>query len=119
MSELLRRDTHIESVFATCLDCRRHHGAAFDAFAVFPQNAVSIEGETGDYAGRLFCPRCGWSICARTADEIEVYLGSLDTSDQLIPTYESSIVRRESWLPLLPLTRRYERDRDASARFEK
>src|SRR5215208_2897570 len=101
-----------------CLDCRKHHGALFHASAVFPQDAVTIDGETRDYAGRFFCPRCGSSIFARTADEIEVNLGSLDAPDQLMPTYESWIVRRESWLPPFPLTRRYERDRDATGRFE-
>ena len=28
-----------------CSDCRKHHGALFHASAVFPQNAVAIEGE--------------------------------------------------------------------------
>jgi hypothetical protein len=45
-------------------------------------------------------------------------LGSLDAPDQLMPTYESWIVRRESWLPPFPLTRRYDRDRDATGRSE-
>src|SRR5215469_12796545 len=101
-----------------CLDCRKHHGAVFHASAVFPQDAVTIDGETRDYAGRFFCPRCGSSVFSRTADEIEVNLGSLDAPDQLMPTYESWIVRRESWLPPFPLTRRYDRDRDATSRFE-
>ena len=57
-------------------------------------------------------------VFSRTADEIEVNLGSLDAPDQLMPTYESWIIRRESWLPPFPLTRRYERDRDATHRFE-
>ena len=39
-----------------CLDCRKHHGALFHASAVFPQDAVTIDGETRDYAGRCFCP---------------------------------------------------------------
>ena len=58
------------------------------------------------------------SIFARTGDEIEVSLGSLDAPDQLMPTYESWIVRRESWLPPFPLERRYDRDRDATSRCE-
>ncbi len=38
-----------------CLDCRKHHGAPFfHASAVFPQDAVTIDGETRDYAGRFF-----------------------------------------------------------------
>lgn len=39
-----------------CLDCRKHHGALFYAAAVFPQDAVTIEGETRDYAGRFSAP---------------------------------------------------------------
>ena len=101
-----------------CLDCRKHHGALFHASAVFPQDAVTIDGETRDYAGRFFCPRCGSSVFGRTGDEIEVNLGSLDAPDQLMPTYELWTVRRESWLPPFPLTRRYDRDRDATGRFE-
>ena len=95
-----------------CLDCRKHHGALFYAAAIFPQDAVAIEGETRDYRGRHFCPRCGSSVFARSADEIEVHLGALDAPDQLVPTYECWTVRRESWLPPFPGTRRHARDRD-------
>jgi hypothetical protein len=100
-----------------CLDCRKHHGALFYAAAVFPETAVAIEGETRDWAGRHFCPRCGSSVFARSADEIEVHLGALDAPDQLMPTYENWTIRRESWLPPFPHTKRYDRDRDASGRF--
>jgi hypothetical protein len=68
-----------------CLDCRKHHGALFHASAIFPQDAVTIEGETREYAGRSF---------------------------------ELWTIRRESWLPPFPLARHYERDRDATSRFE-
>lgn len=98
-----------------CLDCRKHHGALFYASAVFPETAVTIQGEVRDYAGRFFCPHCGSSVFARTGDEIEVHLGALDAPDQLIPTYESWTVRREAWLPPFPLAQRYERDRDDPA----
>jgi hypothetical protein len=57
-------------------------------------------------------------VFGRSADEIGVNLGSLDAPDQLTPTYELWTVRRESWLPPFPLARRYERDRDATRRFE-
>ncbi|WP_229726607.1 GFA family protein [Sphingomonas alpina] len=62
-----------------CLDCRKHHGALFEASAIFPEDAVTIEGETHDHAGRFFCPRCGSSLFARSGDEVELYLGSLDS----------------------------------------
>jgi hypothetical protein len=99
-----------------CLDCRKHHGALFNASAMFPTEAVTIEGETRDYRGRHFCPRCGSSVFARSGDEIEVQLGALDAPDQLKPSYELWTIRRESWLPPFPLARRYERDRETSDR---
>ena len=95
-----------------CLDCRKHHGALFFAAAMFPVDAVTIEGPTCDYEGRCFCPRCGSSVFARSEDEIEVHLGALDAPDQLRPTYESWVVRREAWLPAFPLEERYPRNRD-------
>lgn len=101
-----------------CLDCRKHHGALFHASAIFPQDAVTIEGETGEYAGRYFCPRCGSSVFSHSGDEIEVNLGSLDAPDQLKPSYELWQVRRESWLPPFPITRSYDRDRESTDRSE-
>ena len=101
-----------------CLDCRKHHGALFYAAAIFPRDAVAIEGETRDYAGRFFCPMCGSSVFALSGDEIEVHLGTLDAPGELVPTYESWIIRREAWLPPFPLARRYERNRDTAGHFE-
>jgi hypothetical protein len=101
-----------------CLDCRKHHGALFYAAAIFPADAVTIAGETRDYRGRHFCPRCGSSVFARYGDEIEVTLGSLDATDRFMPTYESWIVRREAWLPAFALTSHYERDREGTGRAE-
>ena len=101
-----------------CLDCRKHHGTLFHASAIFPQSALAITGETRDYAGRHFCPRCGSSVFARSGDEVEVGLGALDEIDQLRPTYELWTLRREAWLPEFALARHYERDRDGGSRFE-
>jgi hypothetical protein len=101
-----------------CLDCRKHHGALFFTAAIFPQDAVAITGQTRDYRGRHFCPRCGSSVFARFADEVEVHLGALDAPDQLVPTYECWAVRRESWLPPFPTDRRYDRDREGPGRSE-
>ena len=93
-----------------CLDCRKHHGALFHASAIFPEDAVTVEGETRDYTGRFFCPHCGSSVYSRSADEIELHLGTLDAPDQFAPSYELWTVRRESWLPAFPLKKSYERD---------
>jgi hypothetical protein len=101
-----------------CRDCRKYHGALFHASAVFPQDAVTIEGEPHDYQGRYFCPHCGSSVFSRTADEIEVNLGSLDAPDQFVPTYELWVERREGWLPEFVGVRRYEGDREGLDRDE-
>ncbi len=101
-----------------CLDCRKHHGALFYASAVFPQDAVTVDGKVQGYKGRFFCPRCGSSVFARSNDEIEIHLGSLDAPDQLIPTYESWTIRRERWLPPFTHIKQYDRDRDATGPYE-
>ena len=95
-----------------CLDCRKHHGALFHSSAILPEEAVTVEGETRDYEGRFFCPRCGSTVFGRSDGEVEVNLGSLDAPDQFVPTYELWTVRRESWLPPFPTEQRYERNRD-------
>jgi hypothetical protein len=101
-----------------CFDCRKHHGALFFAAGVFPENVVTIEGETRAYKGRHFCPRCGSSVFSRFTDEIEIHLGTLDAPDQLTPTYECWTVRREAWLPLFEVEHRYQRDRQGTGRTE-
>ena len=101
-----------------CLDCRKHHGALFFAAAIFPEASVTITGETRAYRERHFCPRCGSSLFARSGDEIELHLGTLDAPDQLMPTYENWTVRRESWLPPFPLAKHFERDREGTGRRE-
>lgn len=101
-----------------CLDCRKHHGALFHASGIFPDEAVEIDGETTTFGTRHFCPRCGSSVFSRSGDEIEISIGALDAPDRLMPTYELWTIRRESWLPPLPLARHHERDRPDGSRSE-
>lgn len=101
-----------------CLDCRKHHGALFFAAGMFPAGAVTVEGETRDWRGRHFCPRCGSSVFNRFGDEIEVHLGTLDEPGRLEPTYECWTARREPWLPPFPLAHRYEHNREGTGRTE-
>ncbi len=79
-----------------CMDCRKHHGAVFYASAVYPQDAVSVEGKVREYQGRLFCPKCGSSVYSTSEYEVEVHLGTLDKPNQLTPTYELWTTRRET-----------------------
>ena len=101
-----------------CLDCRKHHGTLFFAAAIFPEDAVRVEGGTREYKGRHFCPRCGSSLFSQFGDELEVHLGSLEAPSQFRPTYECWTVRRESWLPPFPLQKSYEHDREGTGRSE-
>lgn len=101
-----------------CLDCRKQHGALFHASAIFPENAITIQGETKGYEGRYFCPHCGSSVFSRTSDEIEINLGSLDDTDQFMPTYELWTKRKEKWLPEFPVRARYAGDRNSDRRSE-
>jgi Glutathione-dependent formaldehyde-activating enzyme len=103
---------------AAIAHCRKHHGALFHGSAVFPEDAVTVEGETREYKGRFFCPRCGSGVFGHYRDETEVNLGSFDAIDQLKPTYESGVIRRESWLPPFPLAISHERDRNVTRRFD-
>lgn len=102
-----------------CMDCRKHHGSLFHATAIFAESAVTVTGDTRQYGGRFFCPNCGSKVFARSGDEIEVSLGSLDAPDQLAPTYELWTIRREAWLPPFPLARRYDRNRTGAGRHER
>ncbi|QCT21272.1 GFA family protein [Jejubacter calystegiae] len=98
-----------------CLDCRKYHGSLFHASAIFPEQAVAIEGDTREWRGRHFCPICGSAVYQITDNEIEVNLGALDESNQLMPTYELWIIRREAWLPPFPVAHHYLRDRESDS----
>jgi len=101
-----------------CLDCRKNTGSLFHGSAIFPEQAVTIEGDTREFAGRHFCPRCGSTVFGRSGDEIEVSLGAFDAPDQFTPTYELWTVRREAWLPPFPLAHHYKHNRESQGRFE-
>jgi hypothetical protein len=100
------------------LDCRKHHGALFHASAIFPLEAVTVSGDTQAYAGRHFCPNCGSTVFGRTADEMELNLGSMDVPGQFVPTYELWTIRREPWLPRFSTIKQYERDRPTTGSAE-
>ena len=109
-----------------CLDCRKHGGAPFGAFAIFPAEQVAVHGEVGrdlssTHGGRHFCRQCGSPLFARGdgSDEIELHLGAFDRPGLFAPTYELWTIRREPWLPAIPgVVRLYERDRPGEERGE-
>ena len=77
-----------------------------------------ITGAVTEFQGRFFCPTCGSSVFGQSEDEIELAVGSLDAPNQLRPSYELWIQRREDWLPEFALARRYEGNREGQGRSE-
>ena len=101
-----------------CMTCRQASGSIFNAFAIFPREAVEVAGETASWASstlgrRHFCPRCGSQVFARDegSREIEMRLGAFDEPNLFRPTYEAWIGRRESWFRTDAPLRGYERNR--------
>lgn len=116
-----------------CLTCRKRHAAAFNAFAVFPREAVTFTDAGGEpialdrlgvfassrQGRRYFCRACGSPVLSadEAGDEVEVFLGSLDHPNRLAPTYEAFTPRRETWLGAMQgLLRRYEGNRTGGRR---
>lgn len=83
---------------------------------MFPEDAVTVTGETRHYEGRHFCATCGSSMFNRFGDEVELHLGALDETDRFRPTYECWTIRREAWLPPFPTRCLYGRTREAPGR---
>jgi hypothetical protein len=108
-----------------CLDCRKKSGSIFASWAIYPADAVKVTGATsghelrGGYT-RHICPTCTSPVYEvyDGSDEIEVLVGILDEPSRLTPTYETWTVRREQWLPALPLARHYVRNREGTGRTE-
>jgi hypothetical protein len=99
-----------------CLTCRKISGSAFNAFAIFPADRVTVSGELSsfDMSGetvRHFCPTCGSQVLGRWGDEVEVRLGAFDAPNVFRPTYEAWVGRREAWLHV-PGLKAFERNRD-------
>lgn len=95
-----------------CLDCRKASGSFFSAFAVWPVEAYSGEGEMVLFADRNFCPKCGSRIGLLRNDEAEINLGAFDEAPgDIVPQYELWTTRRESWMHALPWADQYTADR--------
>ncbi|MGH6736322.1 MAG: GFA family protein [Methyloceanibacter sp.] len=109
-----------------CLTCRKAHGAPFGFFAVFPTEAVTVEGdvllfESSEKGRRYACPSCGAPVYSSYGrpDEIYLYPGSFDETGLWQPQYELWTIRREPWLPEFPsVVRRYDKERPQWKRTE-
>lgn len=95
-----------------CTDCRQESGSAFTYYGVWPAQAFERSGETSEFRGRAFCPRCGSRLFSVDEREAEIKLGILsDAPTGLVPTYELWIKRREPWLRPIEGAAQYEENR--------
>ena len=94
-----------------CLDCRKHHGAAFFAAAIFPEGSVTVSGQTSHFQDRHFCPSCGSYVFSKSDGEIELHLGAMDKPNQFRPDYELWTCSKESWLGDFDNIKSYETER--------
>lgn len=95
-----------------CTDCRQESGSAFTFFAVWPSSAFETKGDTSEFRGRSFCPKCGSRLFSVNEHEAEIKLGILsDAPTSLQPTYELWVKRREPWLAPIGGAEQFDEDR--------
>jgi hypothetical protein len=95
-----------------CTDCRQESGSAFTFYGVWPVGEFGYTGETAEFNGRRFCPRCGSRLFAVDDQEAEVKLGILsEAPTSLTPSYELWIKRRETWLQPVAGAMQYDENR--------
>ncbi|WP_027800766.1 GFA family protein [Paraburkholderia dilworthii] len=89
-----------------CMTCRRVHGSAFGAYAMFSRDTVEFSGpihvwQSSQDGRRYFCPTCG-SVAFMEylgSDELDIPIGAFDSVGVYEPTYELWCRHREPWLP--------------------
>lgn len=95
-----------------CTDCRQESGSAFTFFGIWPAGQFERVGETSEFKGRHFCPRCGARLFCVDAREAEIKLGVLSQAPTpLAPSYELWIKRREPWLRPLEGAEQFQENR--------
>ena len=95
-----------------CTDCRQESGSAFTFYAVWPVQQFERVGETSEFGGRHFCPRCGSRLFSVDDREAEIKLGIVsEAPTRLVPSYELWIKRREPWLRPIEGAKQYEENR--------
>jgi hypothetical protein len=97
-----------------CRNCQKQTGSALSVIAVFPRDAVSIDGElkvyedlgsSGNPVFRNFCPDCGSPVLTDTPDAqasniIYIKAGTLDDISNLAPTTHYWTKSAQTWFPL-------------------
>jgi len=90
-----------------CRNCQKAMGSPFFARALFPQTALSIEGETESYPSsptlqRVFCGICGTRLFAWRSNGTAagVALATFDDRNAFAPTEHIWISEKVDWVKL-------------------
>jgi len=93
--------------FCHCRNCQKAMGSPFFARALFPQNALTVEGATGRHASserldRVFCTKCGTRLFSWRKDgsAAGVALVTLDDRNAFTPTEHIWVSEKVNWVKL-------------------
>lgn len=88
-----------------CRNCQKAMGSPFFARALFPQSALTVEGETSRYPTsprleRVFCPKCGTRLFAWRVDGTAagVALAGFDDRNAFQPTEHIWLSAKMDWV---------------------
>ena len=94
------------SALCHCADCRRSSGAPMVGWALFPQEAVSVEGTPVTYESspntfRQFCGTCGTGLFYRNEaifpGQVDIQVATLDDPDALPPQARIQTAEAPHW----------------------
>ena len=90
-----------------CRNCQKAMGSPYFARALFPQTALTVDGETSRYATserleRVFCTRCGTRLFAWRTDGTAagVAIATFDDPNAFAPTEHIFVARKIDWVRL-------------------
>ena len=95
------------SALCHCRDCTHLAGAAMVGWVLFPREAVTVTGETREYASsehgrRRFCAACGTGLFytseAVFPGKIDIQLVTLDNPDAYPPGVHIQVADDPAWM---------------------
>ena len=102
-----------------CSDCRRSAGAPFVAWAMYPEECLTVSGgevktiNSSGTAMRSFCPKCGTGLFYRNEAVlpgiVDVQAATLDNPNALPPTVQIQTAERLEWVTHMSELPEYDR----------
>ncbi len=102
-------DEPIVIAICHCTDCQRLSGTGHTTGAMFPESSIrlfgqpatyKIESNAGNTVTRLFCGTCGSPLFGKNTGMpgfMTVAMGTLDTSDGMLPQVEIFTRNQRAW----------------------